>query len=263
MSSGKMEKTLSVMVWWSPQDTRAPRRKQAGLIVVRWRSAVKTQGSSTRVTHWSTKYWFGSRRARAGRTKLRRRHIDKVRNMNRKTEYAFDTLAILHARFEKVSKDVGKVHRTTTGSLRSCGTPWTVENRSKDLYILLLRRSMPAVWITTGCQGVMNPPKRTWTSGWAVYVHLLGRWLWRPVRCPWGRTTGTAMSWSTFRMHCDWLTVLCRDARNDFEIVTAENTLSPVLWWRCCTNEIGRPRLVVRRVVITSGFCSSSSPFVN
>ena len=87
---------------------------------------------------------------------------DKVWNMNRKTEQALDTFAILNTKFEQVTDDLGEVVEQFDkefGEMR--WRPWMANNRPEDWWILLRRRSMQAVWITIGYPGILKSPKMT------------------------------------------------------------------------------------------------------
>ena len=87
---------------------------------------------------------------------------DKVWDMNRKTEQALDTFAILNTKFEQVTEDLGEVVEQFDKEFGELRWPtWMANNRPEDWLILLRRRSMQAVWITIGYPGIMKSPKMT------------------------------------------------------------------------------------------------------
>ena len=75
------------------------------------------------------------RKALARRAKTQTEANDKVWDSSRKTEKALDTLAILCARFEKVSRDFGgcRTKKSSTRSSWRCRMPWEKPRRFRGL----------------------------------------------------------------------------------------------------------------------------------
>ena len=137
------------------------RRKHAGLVAAWGKSAGQISQYYVRRSPRDIQNILNGTKASLRKThRTQTEANDKVRDMNRKTEQALDTFAILNARFEQVTKDLAEVDEQFHKEFDELRwTPWMANNRPEDWWILLRRRSMQAV--TIGYPGILKSLKMT------------------------------------------------------------------------------------------------------